>query len=160
MPWPLVELPLLCAAPAGGLPPHADEMGVFDAAVAAGEVVGVKLIRRKRDRGDCRGYGGERCRPAALICPPCTAPRNARLVCCSLALLLRLLLMLVPAPTWPAACIWSLATACQLSDVAPAGCHLARGRLLPMPHRAAGFVRVANQEAAEAICQTVKEVGC
>lgn len=41
----------------GGLPPHADEMGVFDAVVSAGEVVGVKLIRRKRDRGDCRGYG-------------------------------------------------------------------------------------------------------
>lgn len=43
--------------PPGGLPPSADEMGVWEAVVPAGEVVGVRLIRRKRDRGDCRGYG-------------------------------------------------------------------------------------------------------
>ena len=32
-------------------------MRVWEAVVPAGEVVGVRLIRRKRDRGDCRGYG-------------------------------------------------------------------------------------------------------
>lgn len=42
----------------GGLPPAADEAGVWSAVVPAGEVVSVKLIRRKRDRGECRGYGG------------------------------------------------------------------------------------------------------
>ncbi|EFN52131.1 hypothetical protein CHLNCDRAFT_58974 [Chlorella variabilis] len=41
----------------GGLPPTADDFDVWQAVVPAGEVVGVKLIRRKRDRGDCRGYG-------------------------------------------------------------------------------------------------------
>lgn len=41
----------------GGLLPTADEYGVWQAVVPHGEVVSVKLIKRKRDRGDCRGYG-------------------------------------------------------------------------------------------------------
>ncbi|KAI7835275.1 hypothetical protein COHA_010823, partial [Chlorella ohadii] len=41
----------------GGLPAQADEMSVWEAVIPAGEVIGVQLIRRKRDRGDCRGYG-------------------------------------------------------------------------------------------------------
>lgn len=47
----------LCPSSAGGLPAHADEMSVWEAVIPAGEVIGVQLIRRKRDRGDCRGYG-------------------------------------------------------------------------------------------------------
>lgn len=48
-------------------------MSVWEAVIPAGEVIGVQLIRRKRDRGDCRGYGedghGEAAgRWAALVC--------------------------------------------------------------------------------------------
>ena len=56
-PWPLMPASHPVSSPTGGLPPTADDFDVWQAVVPAGEVVGIKLIRRKRDRGDCRGYG-------------------------------------------------------------------------------------------------------
>lgn len=41
----------------GGLPPDAADFDVFLALANAGEVLSVKLFRRQRDKGDCRGYG-------------------------------------------------------------------------------------------------------
>lgn len=110
--------------PAGGLPPHADEMGVFDAVVSAGEVVGVKLIRRKRDRGDCRGYGEAHrlaCTVLTLALPwPCDPA-------CTAGLLPRLLML--RSKGWP----WSsvplslgcrvpaFITAAQLASISTGG---------------------------------------
>ena len=41
----------------GGLPPTAQDFDVFLALANAGEVLSLKIFRRNKDRGDCRGYG-------------------------------------------------------------------------------------------------------
>lgn len=41
----------------GGLPPTAQDFDVFLALANAGEVLAVKVFRRARGKGECRGYG-------------------------------------------------------------------------------------------------------
>ena len=81
LPLPLC-IPFLVA---GGLPPQADEMSVWEAVIPAGEVIGVQLIRRKRDRGDCRGYGewDSRCQRCQEF--SCTARPQAGCSCLHMA---------------------------------------------------------------------------
>lgn len=134
------HLPALSASPsAGGLPAHADEMSVWEAVVPAGEVIGVQLIRRKRDRGDCRGYGELGTRSDEWVAS-------------------RLLQLLAARLAGPAAATVQKAThpvaACCVLAVLLAGSPTAMLLLL-----SAGFVRMANKEAAEVACESVKEVG-
>jgi hypothetical protein len=55
----------------GGLPPNAQDFDVFLALADAGEVLSVKLFRRNRDKGECRGYGACRARWSRAMGQPC-----------------------------------------------------------------------------------------
>lgn len=114
-------------------------MSVWEAVVPAGEVIGVQLIRRKRDRGDCRGYGEQGC--------------LARLAGGLLRLQRRGCGWLVPGEAGRPAEGGPLG--CRL----PRTCKLVNGCSSAVPLLPTGFVRMANKEAAEAACESVKEVG-